>query len=71
MTPPWCPETEINMKAQSEMGEFSDEKESKQVKLDEADQAYYKGWNFVSETGFQDEIVEFLLYEELKVSARV
>lgn len=70
MTPPWSPETEINMKAQSEMGEFSDEKESKQVKLDEADQAHYKGWNFVSETGFQDEIVEFLLYEELKVSAR-
>jgi serine/threonine protein kinase len=68
MPPPWCPETEINMKAQSEMGEFSDEKESKMVKLSDADQAHYKGWNFVSETGFQDEIVEFLLYEELKVS---
>lgn len=65
--PPWRPVAEINMKSQTEMGEFSDEKESSRVKLDAQDQAHYEGWNFVCSTAFQDEVVEFLLYEEIKV----
>jgi hypothetical protein len=55
------------MKAQSEIGEFADEREAGRVVLTAQDQAHYKDWNFVSEKCFQDEIVEFLLYEEIKV----
>ena len=65
--PVWCPEQEINMKAQSEIGDFSDAKESNNVKLTAEDQKYYENWNFVSESAYYDEIVEFLLYEEIKV----
>jgi serine/threonine protein kinase len=67
LPPPWCPETEINMKSQTEMGQFADEKESSRLNLDAQDQAHYADWNFASSTAFQDEIVEFLLYEEIKV----
>ena len=68
MLPPWRPEQEINTKAQSEIGEFADAKDASKVRLEDADQAHYKDWNFVSDRAFQDEIVEFLLYEEVKVS---
>ena len=55
------------MKAQSEIGEFSDAKETSALKLEAEDQAHYAGWTFVSERAFQQEIVDFLRYEEIKV----
>ena len=62
--PPMKPGRDINMAPQSEIGYFSDAKEAKKVKLDEADQKLYAGWDFVSMPAYEEEIVEFLTYEE-------
>jgi len=67
MIPPWCPDhNEINMKDQNEIGEFKDAKESNKIRLTEEDQEVYKDWDFISHSAFQDEIVEFLQYEEIE-----
>lgn len=56
------------MKAQSEIGEFSDLKETNALQLNVQDQAHYADWTYVSERALQQEIVDFLRYEELRVS---
>lgn len=68
--PPMKPGRDINMAPQSEIGYFSDAKEAKKVKLDEADQKMYANWDFVSMPAYEEEIVEFLTYEELKGPCR-
>jgi beta-adrenergic-receptor kinase len=69
-TPPWCPpQHTLNMKAQADIGEFSDEKKCREVKLLPEDQQHYSNWSYVSENAFFDEVVEFLVYEELQVSS--
>lgn len=58
------------MKAQSEIGDFLDAKEINALLLGAEDQAHYAGWNYVSEHAFQQEIVDFLHYEELQVTGK-
>jgi serine/threonine protein kinase len=57
----------INAAAQSEIGYFADTNELKKVQLDDADRAMYEQWDFFDVGAFQEEVVGFLAYEELKV----
>jgi len=65
MIPPSKPPKDINMATQSEIGAFADDKQSKKVELTDADQKFYEGWEFVSNRAFQEEIVQFMRYEEI------
>lgn len=55
----------INAAAQSEIGFFADAKEVKKVKLESCDQEVYADWDYFSLEAFQEEVVEFLAYEEI------
>jgi beta-adrenergic-receptor kinase len=68
MQPPMVPPRDINMATQSEIGSFADDKQSRKVVLSEADHKHYETWLFISTRAFQEEVVEFLLMEELLVS---
>lgn len=63
--PPLKPAKDINMATQSEIGSFADEKTSKKIELTEADQKIYDGWEFVSVKAFQEEVVQFMRYEDI------
>lgn len=64
-SPPLKPPKDINMATQSEIGSFSDEGSSKKLALTEADHKHYDGFQFVSGSSFQEEVVEFLRFEEI------
>jgi beta-adrenergic-receptor kinase len=66
--PPTVPSKDINMATQSEIGTFSDEKSFKKVDLTDEDHKVYEKWDFISLKSFQDEITEFLIYEDVFVS---
>jgi beta-adrenergic-receptor kinase len=68
VTPPIKPNKDINMASQSDIGSFTDERESRKVVLTEADQKVFEKWQFISQRSFQEEVVGYLLYEELNVS---
>lgn len=55
---------DINTATQSEIGSFQDEKVSKKLLLTEEDHKTYDKWEFISKRSFQEEIVDFLTYEE-------
>ena len=55
---------DINTATQSEIGSFQDEKVSKKLLLTEEDQKTYENWEFLSKRSFQEEVVDFLTYEE-------
>ena len=64
-TPPMKPSAkDINTATQSEIGSFQDEKVSKKLLLTEEDQKTYENWEFLSKRSFQEEVVDFLTYEE-------
>jgi beta-adrenergic-receptor kinase len=65
--PPMTPPRDINMATQSEIGSFADDKQSRKIVLTEADHRHYESWLFISTRAFQEEVVEFLLMEELLV----
>jgi serine/threonine protein kinase len=67
MEPPWFPENEINMKDQCDIGDFKDAKDAEKVVVTEEDQQKYSSWSYVSQSAFQKEVLEFLLYEEIRV----
>ena len=67
MPPPSVPAKDINMATQSEIGTFADEKSFKKVDLTESDHKIYEKWDFMSIKSFQEEVVEFLIYEEIVV----
>jgi serine/threonine protein kinase len=67
MKPPLKPSKDINMATQSEIGAF-DDKESKNIKVTEEDHKIFEKWEFISKRSFQEEVVEFLTYEEKYVS---
>jgi serine/threonine protein kinase len=62
---PIIPTKDINMQTQSEIGSFSDEKSAKQLDLNEQDHKHYEKWDYVSIKSFQQEMVDFLYFEEL------
>lgn len=66
--PPMVPSKDINMATQSEIGTFADEKAFKKVELTEDDHKIYNDWEFISAKQFQEEVVEFLIYEDILVS---
>lgn len=68
MTPPFRPSRDINMATQSEIGTFSDEKSFKKIEMTEADHKIYEKWDFISIKSFQEEVAEFLIYEDAFVS---
>jgi beta-adrenergic-receptor kinase len=68
ITPPIKPNKDINMASQSDIGSFNDERESRKIVLTDADQKPYEKWQFISNRSFQEEVVGYLLYEELNVS---
>ena len=68
-TPPMKPSAkDINTATQSEIGSFQDEKVSKKLILTEDDHKMYEKWDFLSKRSFQEEVVDFLTFEERVVS---
>jgi hypothetical protein len=68
-TPPMKPSAkDINTATQSEIGSFQDEKISKKLILTEDDHKTYEKWEFLSKRSFQEEVVDFLTFEEKVVS---
>ena len=67
VTPPIKPNKDINMASQSDIGSFPDDKESRKIVLSETDTKVYEHWQFTSNRSFQEEVVEFLLFEEVNV----
>lgn len=65
--PPMVPAKDINMATQAEIGSFSDDKQSRKVVLTDADHKQYENWQFTSIRAYQEEVVEFLLMEEILV----
>lgn len=64
-TPPMKPSAkDINTATQSEIGSFQDEKISKKLILTEEDHKTYEKWDFLSKRSFQEEVVDFLTFEE-------
>jgi hypothetical protein len=55
---------DINTATQSEIGSFQDEKISKKLILTEDDHKMYEKWDFLSKRSFQEEVVDFLTFEE-------
>lgn len=55
---------DINTATQSEIGSFQDEKISKKLILTEEDHKMYEKWDFLSKRSFQEEVVDFLTFEE-------
>ena len=69
-TPPMKPSAkDINTATQSEIGSFQDEKISKKLILTEDDHKLYEKWDFLSKRSFQEEVVDFLTFEERVVSS--
>ena len=66
--PPMKPPRDINMAPQSEIGAFADERESRKVILTDEDHKMYSNWEFISKRSFQEEVVQFLIFEEKLVS---
>ena len=54
-----------------DIGYHKDEKESEKLKLTPEDQSVYNDWPYVSNDAYQNEIVEFLMFEEANVSTYV
>jgi hypothetical protein len=52
-------------------GSFTDEKLSKKFILTEEDHKTYEKWEFISKRSFQEEVVDFLTFEETLVSIRI
>jgi hypothetical protein len=68
-TPPMKPSAkDINTATQSEIGSFQDEKISRKLILSEDDHKTYEKWEFLSKRSFQEEVVDFLTFEEKVVS---
>jgi hypothetical protein len=65
MRPPWKPARNINMSSQQEIGNFADEKEANRLVLLPEDHRFYESWNFINHKAFEEEVVEFLRYEEM------
>eukprot|EP01035_Chromulina_nebulosa_P017077 gene17077-22589_t len=63
--PPWIPAKDINMLTQSEIGTFADEKSFKKMEMTEADHKQYEKWDFTSIKAYQEELVEFFIYEDI------
>ncbi len=62
--PPFVPKRDdINMATQSQIGAFDENLVSKIV-LDEKDNKVYENWEFINEVKYQEELVEFLRYED-------
>lgn len=55
------------MATQSEIGQFADEKLSNKIVLTEEDQKIYENWDFINVSAYQNEVVEFLRFEEVLV----
>jgi beta-adrenergic-receptor kinase len=70
VTPPMKPAKDINTSTQSEIGTFSDEKSSKKIELLESDHKIYDKWDFINPRAFEEEVVEFFIFEEVLVSER-
>ena len=68
LEPPFKPPKDINVAPQSEIGVFNDAKESRKVSLIDDDHKIYENWEFISKKYFQEEVVEYLMFEEKLVS---
>ena len=52
---------------ESKLGLFPSEKESRKVLLTEADHSLFQDWEYISQSSFEEEIVELLVCEEISV----
>ena len=55
------------MATQSEIGQFADEKQSTKLFLTDEDQKVYENWELINLSSYQNEVVEFLRFEEVLV----
>lgn len=62
--PPMIPEQKINAIKQQNIGYFKDEQDLNQIELSPSDMLQYEDWNYVCIKNYQEEVVEFLQFEE-------
>ena len=62
--PPYIPPKDVNAASQSEIGQFSEDKNFKKTQLEEKDHKVYKDWNWTNPRSFNTEVIEFLMYEK-------
>jgi len=62
--PPYIPPKDVNAASQSEIGQFSEDKNYKKTQLEEKDHMVYKDWNWTNPKSFNTEVIEFLMYEK-------
>jgi len=62
--PPYIPPKDVNAASQSEIGQFSEDKNFKKTQLEEKDHMVYKDWNWTNPKSFNTEVIEFLMYEK-------
>ena len=64
--PPAIPRKDLNVATQHEIGSFMDSSKAK-VELTASDAELFTSWDFVRQSSFLEEIVEFMRFEEEKV----
>lgn len=63
---PFIPRRDLNMASQSEIGSFIDET-TRRVELTTSDEEIFGRWNYVRQSAFFEEVVEFMKTEKARV----
>jgi beta-adrenergic-receptor kinase len=66
--PPCLPRKDLNVASQSEIGYFGDDANAKKLELTEGDLELFAKWDYIRPSAFLEEVVQFMQYEELRVS---
>lgn len=61
--PPYIPPKDVNAASQSEIGTFAEDKAYQECALTDADEEFYKDWDWTNPRAFAAEVIEFLIYE--------
>jgi serum/glucocorticoid-regulated kinase 2 len=64
--PPAIPRKDLNVATQHEIGSFMDSSKTK-IELTQVDADMFNQWDFVRQSSFLEEVVEFMRFEEEKV----
>uniref|UniRef100_A0A7S0F4V0 AGC-kinase C-terminal domain-containing protein n=1 Tax=Craspedostauros australis TaxID=1486917 RepID=A0A7S0F4V0_9STRA len=61
--PPYVPPKDVNAASQSEIGNFTEDKQIQECVIDARDESYYKDWDWTNPHAYAAEVIEFLIYE--------
>jgi beta-adrenergic-receptor kinase len=65
---PCLPRKDLNVASQSEIGYFGDDANAKKLELNEGDMELFAKWDYIRPAAFLEEVVQFMQYEELRVT---